>query len=130
MHKILIIYNTIINLVVFVIFSIFGGILTGIINGLLGAGGGMIAVPMLKRKIEPEKAHATSVAIILFICLFSAYNYYNNGIVEIKEVYPFLLWGLIGSMVGSWLLPKINRKWLRLIFSLFIIWAGIRMLLK
>ena len=40
--------------------SAVGGFLSGAVNGLLGAGGGMIAVPMLaKSGLEAKKSHAT-----------------------------------------------------------------------
>lgn len=38
--------------------SAVGGFLSGAVNGLLGAGGGMIAVPMLaKSGLEAKKSH-------------------------------------------------------------------------
>ena len=42
----------------------FGGII-GFLNGLLGAGGGMVAVPVLKKEMDTKQAHATSIAVII-----------------------------------------------------------------
>ena len=40
------------------------GLLTGIVSSLLGAGGGMIAVPSLKKAgLETKEAHANAVAV-------------------------------------------------------------------
>ena len=43
-----------------------GGGVTGLLNGLFGSGGGMVAVPLLEHGgLEPARAHATSIAVIL-----------------------------------------------------------------
>ena len=42
------------------------GVLIGAVNGLFGAGGGMLAVPLLtKLGLERKQAHANAVAVIL-----------------------------------------------------------------
>lgn len=108
-----------------------GGFLSGAVNGLLGAGGGMIAVPMLsKAGLDTKKSHATSVAIILPICIFSSVLYLSEGRVTLGDAAPYLLWGAIGSVIGSWLLPKIKDVWLHRIFGGLMLWAAVRMLLR
>lgn len=106
------------------------GLFSGIINGLLGAGGGMLAVPTLKTQIETQKAHATTVAIIMPMCLVSSIWYLFAGRVTVHDALPYAPYGVIGAIIGAFLLTKLKAKWLRIIFSLFMIWAGIRMILK
>lgn len=107
------------------------GFFIGIINGLLGAGGGMLAIPLLtKSGVNQTQAHATSVAIIFPLSLFSAFLYLNAGRVQLPDVYGYLPWGIGGALIGVWLLPKIPRKLLRKIFALITIFAGIRLLLR
>ncbi len=65
--------------------SAVGGFLSGAVNGLLGAGGGMIAVPMLAKWSGSEKSHATSVAVILPICVFSSILYLTDGRVTLGD---------------------------------------------
>ena len=56
------------------------GFLIGIINGLLGAGGGMIAVPALKKLgMEQKDAHRNAVAVILPLSVLSAVLYILRG---------------------------------------------------
>ena len=106
------------------------GLLSGIINGLLGAGGGMLAVPTLKTQIDAQKAHATTVAIIMPMCLVSSIFYIYAGRVTIKDALPYAPYGIIGAIIGAVLLTKLKSKHLRIIFSLFMIWAGIRMITR
>ena len=60
--------------------------------------------PVWKRK----KSHATSVAVILPICVFSSILYLTDGRVTLGDAAPYLLWGALGSIIGSWLLTKIK----------------------
>ena len=107
------------------------GILVGFVNGLLGAGGGMIAVPLLKKcGLDTKKAHANAVAVILPITLFSASVYMFKGYVNLKDALIFMPFGIVGSVLATYLLKKISPVLLRAVFGGFMIWAGIRMLIK
>lgn len=106
------------------------GTFSGIINGLLGAGGGMLVVPTLKKQTEPQKAHATTVAIIMPMCLVSSIWYLVDGRVTISDALPYAPYGIIGAIIGAFLLTKMKANWLRIIFSLLMIWAGIRMIMR
>lgn len=107
------------------------GLLIGLVNGLLGAGGGMIAVPVLKKcGLDTKKAHANAVAVILPITVFSAFVYMLKGYVDLRDALAFMPFGIVGSILATWLLKKLSPYILRLIFAGFMIWAGIRMLLK
>lgn len=109
----------------------FFGAVIGIINGMLGAGGGMIAVPLLKKSGMSEKqSHANAVAVILPISLLSAVIYMFNQSVKFSDAAPFMLWGVIGSLCGVALLKKISPRFLKIVFGGFMIWAGIRMLMR
>ncbi len=109
----------------------FGGILIGIINGMLGAGGGMIAVPVLKKLgFSQEKAQANAIAVILPITLISSAIYLVRGNVTFSEALVFVPGGIVGTLIGTFLLCKIPQKWLKKIFGCFMVWAGVRLLLK
>ena len=43
---------------------------------------------------------------------------------------PYLLWGALGSIIGSWLLTKIKDVWLHRIFGVLMLWAAVRMLFR
>ncbi len=106
-----------------------GGGLAGVVNGLLGAAGGLVVVPTLRKAgIETRKAHATSVAIILPISIVSAIFYLSSGRFELADSLIYLPGGVAGALLGGWLLPKIPSHALRRIFGLFMLWAAVRML--
>ncbi len=107
------------------------GILIGIINILVGSCGGIVAVEALKQnKIDQTKSHATAIAVILPLTIISAISYLYRGSVKLQDSYIFLIPGMLGSAIGGYLLPKIPKKILNKIFSVFIIYAGVRMFLK
>ena len=60
-----------------------GGAAVGAANGLLGGGGGMLAVPILEKAgLEERCAHATAIAVIAPASLVSGIVYLCSGLVE------------------------------------------------
>ena len=111
--------------------SVLGGVLVGVLNGMLGAGGGMLAVPICKKfGLAQTEAHATSVAVIFPLSVLSACAYLWLGHFELESAAFYLLPGAIGALAGALLLAKIPAKWLRKIFACFMIWAGLRMVMR
>ncbi|MBE5712673.1 MAG: sulfite exporter TauE/SafE family protein [Ruminococcaceae bacterium] len=111
------------------LFSLWGT-LAGFLNGMLGAGGGMVVVPILKTRLSEKQAHATSVAVILPICAVSALFYLQQGALSVYDALPYLLWGLLGSAIGVVLMKKLSGNMLRKIFALMMLWAGIRLIIR
>lgn len=111
--------------------TIFSGIAIGVVNGLMGAGGGMIAVPLLKKTgLDQRKAQANAIAVILPISIVSCVMYLIRGNVQISDALPFLPGGILGAVIGTFLLSKLPTKLLKKIFAAFMIWAGVRLLMK
>ena len=107
------------------------GLAIGIINGMFGAGGGMIAVPCLKKLgLDQKSAHENAVAVILPITIISAILYLVKGYVDFKSSLAFIPTGLIGSYIATLIIKKISPVWLKRIFGGFMIYAGVRLLMK
>ncbi len=107
------------------------GAAIGAINGLFGAGGGMLAVPFLKSQgFEQKAAHKNAVAVILPITLVSAVTYFVKGVVSFGDAFIYIPTGVIGALIGTFIIKKISTKFLKIAFSGFMIYAGIRLLLK
>ena len=90
----------------------------------------MLIVPLLKTSLNARKAHATAVAVIFPMCIASSVMYLYSGRVTLKDALPFMPFGIIGAVIGTFLLTKLNSGQLRIIFSLFVIWAGIRLITR
>ena len=107
------------------------GALAGLANGLFGAGGGLFLVPLLTRwcGLEQRKAFATSVAVILPLCVLSAAIYLFRGGVDFTAALPYLAGGLLGGLLGGKLFKRLNMVWLRRLFALLLLYGGVRALL-
>ena len=110
-------------------YIIAGGI-AGAVNGLLGAGGGMLLVPLLTLmgKLEDEKVFPTSVAIIFPICLVSLGVSPGFGSLPWSEAWPYLLAAIPGGLLAGFLDKKIPVKWLHRALGILIIYGGVRYL--
>lgn len=104
------------------------GLATGAVNGLFGAGGGMVLVPLLVGWVHlpQRRAMATSVAIILPLCAVSLVVYLINGTVDWSAAWPYLIGGAIGGLLSGELFRKASATWLRRGFGALIIYSGIR----
>ena len=111
--------------------SALGGLAAGLINGLLGSGGGMIAVPMLERGgVRANRAHATSVAIMLPLSAVSALFYLRGGEVSLSDALPYIPGGIAGALLGVLLLRRVKPRLLRRIFGGVAVYSGLRILLR
>lgn len=106
------------------------GAAAGIVNGLFGAGGGMVLVPLLIRfgQLEDKKAFSSAISIILPMCLVSIAVYWTKQVFPIREALPYLLGGLAGGILGGVLFRNVSAHFLHKIFGLVILWGGVRLL--
>lgn len=109
---------------------ILAGVCAGAINGLLGAGGGMVLVPMLTLlvKIEENKVFPASVAIILPICFVSLYIFPGFGQLPWQQAWPYLVAAVPGGIIAGLLDKKIPVKWLHRGLGILILYGGVRCL--
>lgn len=107
------------------------GTAIGTINGFFGAGGGLVCVPILmKLNFERKEAHANAVAVILPITIASATLYVLKGRVDILSALIYIPGGIIGAIIGTFIMKKISPSLIKKLFSLFMIWAGWRLIFK
>lgn len=99
------------------------GLVSGILNGLFGAGGGSIVVPAMETflDIDEKKAHSTAIAIIFLMSVVSSYFYIKNGFFDFKLWTPVTIGGVAGGLLGARILSKISVRWLKIIFGSVII---------
>lgn len=106
-----------------------GGAAVGAVNGLLGGGGGMLAVPILQKAgLEERAAHATAIAVIAPASLISGIIYLVSGLVPMPLFVPVALGVFLGGALGAKLLNKLPLKAVSLLFELVMLLAGVRLL--
>lgn len=78
------------------------GAAVGAANGLFGGGGGMIAVPLLKKNGLSEKnAHATAIAVILPVSFLSFLLYLFRSVFDFFVALPTAIGGFFGGILGA-----------------------------
>lgn len=106
------------------------GICAGAVNGLFGAGGGMVLVPLLTAltDLSEEEIFPASISIILPICLVSlGFTALTCGL-EWRTALPFLFGSAAGGLAAGLLGRRIPAKLLHKLLGLLILWGGVRYL--
>lgn len=106
------------------------GVCAGAVNGLFGAGGGMVLVPLLTwlTALPDDEVFPASVSIILPICLVSLSLTLDPGAVPWDIAVPYLLGSTAGGVLAGSLAKKIPTLWLHRVLGLLILWGGVRYL--
>lgn len=106
------------------------GIGAGAVNGLFGAGGGMVLVPLLSMltSMEEKAIFPSSISIILPICLVSLTATAVTGEILWSDAIPYLIGSGIGGVLAGIWGKKIPVKWLHRGLGILILWGGIRYL--
>lgn len=108
------------------------GVAAGAINGLLGAGGGIILVPLFSKwlMLQKREALATALGVMLPLAAVSAVSYLISGVeISFSQLWPYLAGGAAGGYLGGKLIKKIPVRLLRLLFAAILIYGGVRSLL-
>lgn len=112
------------------------GAAAGFLNGLLGAGGGIVLIYALSA-LNPDKSpdgvrdnFAATIACVLPVTLLSAFLYAADGRMDFSAVTPLVLPALLGGLVGACFLGKINTVLLKKLFALLVIYSGVSMILR
>ena len=109
---------------------ILAGLGAGAVNGLFGAGGGMVLIPLLSllTDLEEEDIFAASLAIILPICVVSLAVTAAAGALAWREALPWLAGSAAGGAAAGLWGKRIPVKWLHRGLGLLIVWGGVRYL--
>ncbi len=109
------------------------GVATGVLAGLVGAGGGFIIVPalVLGAGLGMKKAVGTSLGIISIQSLagfLGAMKSFNTSVLGLVGIVCFL--ALVGVFIGRWLSGKMEATQIRPIFAWFVVSMGVFILLR
>lgn len=107
-----------------------GGLCAGAVNGLLGAGGGMVLVPLLTAYaiLDKDSVFPSSVVIITPICIVSLLYSLSTTSISFREVLPYLIGSAAGGILAGVFGKKIPTLWLHRVLGILILWGGLRIL--
>jgi len=122
-----------------VLLMLASGILSGLMAGLLGIGGGIIIVPILEfslaffgvdNAVRMHIAIATSLAIIIVTSFSSTRAHHKQDNVDRALIKKWMLSMVLAASVGSWAASKLNGKSLVVLFALLAFIVAIKMLVR
>ena len=112
------------------------GAISGTINGLLGAGGGIIITYFLSHVLNEEQksknaVFVNAVATMLPISMVSLILYLKRGYITFENgLFSLFPSAIIGGLLGAFLLTKLKLKTVKLLFSILVIISGFLMIIK
>jgi uncharacterized membrane protein YfcA len=113
-----------------IITAILCGIAIGSVLGFVGAGGSMVAVPMLIYIFEftPIQATTASLVIVFSGALSGVIAKFKEKEVLVRDGLVIWSLGLLTNFGGAYLLPKLSNELVLTGFAIVLISAGISML--
>lgn len=107
------------------------GALSGLLNGFLGAGGGMILALGLRAAYpgQDRENMVISTAVMTVLSFLSTILYVVSGHIGAEEILPVIVPALLGGALGSLLLRKISHDLLDLFFGGLLLYSGLSLLL-
>ena len=109
---------------------ILAGSAAGIVNGLLGAGGGMVLVPLLGllSDFQEQQIFPASVSVTLPICITSLLVQFETAGLQGIHIIIYLAGGAIGGLCAGLWGKKIPTVWLHRTLGILILLGGFRYL--
>lgn len=109
-----------------------GSVGAGVTSALLGVGGGIVKVPVMRLVMGApmQIATATSTLMIGVTAAAGAYAYLFRGDVDPRIAAPLALGALSGAAVGARIAPRVHARWLAVLFALVAGWVTLEMGLR
>lgn len=106
------------------------GLVSGVLGGLLGIGGGAVVVPglVLLLGFGQHRAHGTSLAIVLFMSVAGALAYSRFGNMDWRLSTETAAGGVAGAWLGGRVVGRLRGATLRRLFSAFLLVVGVRVI--
>ncbi len=110
------------------------GFLSGFVNGLLGAGGGIIIVFIVSKLFNAQgdknAAFATALCVMLPVSLLSVALYSARGDMNMSGFGVFILPAIIGGAIGGFLLGKLKAVFVKRLFAALVVISGILLIVR
>jgi len=109
-----------------------GAMAGGTASGMLGIGGGVIYVPVLRVLMAAplRTAIGTSALIVGLTAATGALAYCHSGELNAVVAGPCVLFAMLGAQAASRLSARIATRWLNWAFILLLLYFAVRMILQ
>jgi len=107
------------------------GLTAGVASGMLGIGGGTIAIPgmVLLLGIEQHTAQGVALGSMLITASAGTFVHYRQRNVNLSMALWIAPSAIAFSLLGAWAAGMITAGWLTRVFAIFLLLVGFRMLL-
>lgn len=111
------------------------GVAAGMINGLLGAGGGIIlvfAISYFCKNTLPDRrdVFANALVVTLTLTLLSTLQYIRSGNAPPSDLSRFVLPAAVGGIAGGLLMRRISSDSLGKLFAILLVVSGFIMIFR
>ena len=109
------------------------GVITGMLSGLFGVGGGFVIVPALVMASGLDMQHAigTSLLVISLISVSGVATHFASGqTLDLSVLLPFVAGGVVGLWLGTAVGRHLPESVLRKVFAVAIVAVAIFILVK
>lgn len=122
-----------------IILLLVAGGVTGFLAGFFGVGGGILLVPILlvyfqsigiSSLVATHLTFGTSLVVVVFASMMSAYQYSKNGHVVWRGVVLMGVASIVGATIGANVAAELPGKTLQQIFAGVVSVAAVRLLMK
>jgi len=118
----------------FLIILIVSGFFAGALGGLLGIGGGIVLMPVLRLFVglSPALAAGTCIVAVFFTTLGGSLRHYKLGHINFRSVVPVIIAGALSTVVFSlvFLYFTKRQRWLDLGTGLTFSLVSVRMIVE
>ena len=113
-----------------IVFALLAGLVIGICSGLIGVGGGILAVPILVYGFGMQQKMAQGTSLIMLLGptgIFAIYEYYRAGNVNFKIGLLMAVGVLIGAYFGGVWAQGLSNTVLRRTFAIVLAAVAVKM---
>lgn len=111
--------------------NLIAGFLSGLLGSMgLGGGGILIIYLTLIRRIPQTQAQGINLIFFIPIAVLSIILHTGKKLIDWKIAVKYILFGIIGLVIGGLIVNIVNESILSKLFSLILIFIGIKELIS
>ena len=112
--------------------GLFIGLVTGVLSGLLGVGGGVVMVPamMMLLHVEGVIAKGTSLAVIIPTAAMGTWRNRSKNNVDMRAAGVVAASGIVAAVAGGWIAARMSDSLSNFLFATLLIVVAVRLLFQ